>query len=164
MSPVSSIVPALALLAMMAAPALAQTPALVQAPVPPEPAATAATAPPTGRLTLTPAQVAVVGSATFRVGRDLYQVAGIRSPRATRGACLYERLRGREARKQLVRLMRTGPIVVAPTGTVTRRGARLAEVTARGRNVGATLIARDVALPATAASRNPWCLGSRSAG
>jgi endonuclease YncB( thermonuclease family) len=122
-----------------------------------DPAATSATP---ARLTLNPSQVVVVGAASFRVGRDLYQVAGVRAPRATLGSCFYERLRGRESRKQLVRIMATGPIVVTPTAATTRRGARLAEVTARGRSVAQTLIARQVALPASAASaRNPWCVG-----
>ncbi len=150
---------ALALAALLLAP----VPARAQAPAAPadpaEPAATAATpAQAPGRLTLAPKDVTVVGSATFRVGRDLYQIAGIRSPRTARGACLYERLRGREARKTLVRLMRSGPIVVTPTGNVTRRGVRLAQVSARGRNVAQALVAREVALPATRGGRNPWCL------
>ena len=130
---------------------------------PPAAAPPAATVPPPAaqpaRLTLSPKEVTVVGSSTIRVGRDLYQVSGIRSPRATGGACLFERLRGREARKALVRLMRNGPIVVTPTGTITRRGARLAEVSVRGRSVAQALIAREVALPVRITGRNPWCLG-----
>lgn len=146
------------ILSAAVATALCGAPALAQAPA--EPATTAAANPaPAGRLTLNPGQVRVVGSASFQVGRDLYQVSGVRSPRATQGACLYERLRGREARKALVRIMRNGPIVVTPTGTVTRRGARLAEVNVRGRNVAQTLIAREAALPAANATRNPWCIG-----
>jgi len=146
-------------LALLAAPAHAQTPAA--------PETTAATpAPPPGRLTLSPRDVTVVGSATFRVGRDLYRVAGIRAPRANRGACLYERLRGREARKQLVRLLRNGPIVVTPTGVLNpRQGVRLAEVSVRGRSVAQALIAGEVALPVSNSARNPWCLGgARSRG
>jgi len=133
----------------VAAPPVTGSPA--RAPVP------AVTAP--VRLTLSPKDVAVVGSGTFRVGRDLYRVAGIRLPRATASACYYERLRGREARKALARIMSNGPIVVTPTGAVTPRGARLADVTVRGRSVSQMLIAREVALPASNLRRNAWCLG-----
>ncbi|KAA2244158.1 hypothetical protein [Salinarimonas soli] len=150
---------------LAAHPAAAQTAPAVAAPAMP-PAEAPAAPPATGatpraaqpRLTLNPGDVTVVGGATFRVGRDLYRVAGIRAPRVTASACYYERLRGRESRKAMVRIMRNGPIVVTPTGAVTPRGVRLAEVTVRGRSIGQTLVARELALPASNLQRNPWCL------
>jgi endonuclease YncB( thermonuclease family) len=156
---------AIALALAFGAPAAAQQPPVAAPPVtrsPTRPPVVVVPTPPAApvRLTLTPREVTVVGSGIFRVGRDLYRVAGIRSPRVTASACFYERLRGREARKALVRIMRNGPIVVTPTGAVTPRGVRLAEVTVRGRNVGQMLIAREVALPASNLRRNAWCLGS----
>ena len=109
-----------------------------------------------------PSEIVVLGGSVFRVGDELYQVAGIRTPRPRRGRCLLERRRGREARSALRRLLRRGEIRVIPTGQIGAGGARLAQVTVDRQDLAQRLIERRFAVSRQGPEgRNPWCLNLR---
>ena len=160
------------LLPTLLAAALSASAALAQAPTPPAAPAPAAAPPaqapavrpaapaPQGRI-VRPRDVSVLGASTFRVGNERYQIAGVYAPRSRGGQCLMERLRGRNARAALRRMMSRGEIRIFPSGEVTPGGFRLARVTVNGQSVRRRLINQRLVLARRPAGRNPWCIGGR---
>jgi hypothetical protein len=101
----------------------------------------------------------VQSASVFRWRSETFQIADVRAPRARTGACAYERLRGREARKVLRRNLARGEVVITPTGRVSPLGHNLVRVTARGRDVRRAMIDSGVVLPRRPGQpSNPWCL------
>lgn len=120
---------------------------------------TAAVAQPQAPVVVSARDVTVITGAIFRVGGDTYEIAGLRAPRVNRAQCLYERLRGREARKTLTRVLNKARVEIIPTGRVSLGGARLAHVRANGQSVRKKMIEAGVAVPRAGHARgNPWCV------
>ena len=108
---------------------------------------------------VTRSDITVVSGSVLRVGNETFRIRGLRTPRPSRGRCLFERIRGREARKALRRLLSRGEIAIIPTGLLTPRGEKLARVTVDGKSVRARLIERDAAHPRAGYEKgNPWCV------
>jgi hypothetical protein len=161
------LLPTLLAAALAASAAFAQTPAPAPpaAPAPatrPAPPAVRPAAPAPQVRIVRPREVTVLGASTFRVGSDRYQIAGVYAPRSRAGQCLMERLRGRNARAALRRMMARGEIRIFPTGEVTPGGFRLARVTVNGQSVRRRLINRRLVLARRPVGRNPWCIGGRA--
>ena len=109
-----------------------------------------------------PRDVTIVSGSRFRVGNDRYQVFGVRTPRPRGGQCLMERLRGRQARAALRRILSRGEIRIAPTGQLNQFGDKLARVTVDGQAVRRRLIDARAALPRRGNEAfNPWCISLR---
>ena len=73
-----------------------------------------------------------------------------------------ERLRGRQARATLRRILSRGEIRIAPTGQINRDGYKLARVTVDGTSVRRRLLDARAALPRRGnESFNPWCISLR---
>jgi hypothetical protein len=138
---------------------LAQTPAAPPAaPAPvPQPPAQPAFEPRIVR----PKDVTVISGSRFRVGNDRYQVFGVRTPRPRGGQCVMERLRGRQSRSALRRILSRGEIRIAPTGQVNAFGDKLARVSVEGHSVRRRLIDARAALPRRGEGFNPWCISLR---
>ena len=140
---------------------LAQTPAAPPAaPAPaavPQPPAQPALEPRIVR----PKDVTVISGSRFRVGNDRYQVFGVRTPRPRGGQCVMERLRGRQSRSALRRILSRGEIRIAPTGQVNAFGDKLARVSVDGYSVRRRLIDARAALPRRGEGFNPWCISLR---
>jgi hypothetical protein len=138
---------------------LAQTPAAPPAaPAPvPQPPAQPAFEPRIVR----PKDVTVISGSRFRVGNDRYQVFGVRTPRPRGGQCVMERLRGRQSRSALRRILSRGEIRIAPTGQVNALGDKLARVSVDGHSVRRRLIDARAALPRRGEGFNPWCISLR---
>lgn len=106
----------------------------------------------------------MISGSRFRVGQERYQIFGIRSPRPVAGQCLMERLRGRQARAALRRILSRGEIRIAPTGHVTPLGDRVARVWVDGHSVARRLVnARAAVVRRPGESFNPWCISLRRA-
>jgi hypothetical protein len=111
-----------------------------------------------------PRDITVMTGSRFRVGNERYQVFGVRTPRPRGGQCIYERLRGRQSRAALRRILSRGEIQIAPTGQVNALGDRIARVTVDGRNVARRLIDARAGIPRRLSeSYNPWCISLRRA-
>ena len=138
---------------------LAQTPAAppVALPPVPQPPAPPALEPRIVR----PKDVIVISGSRFRVGNDRYQVFGVRTPRPRGGQCVMERLRGRQSRSALRRILSRGEIRIAPTGQVNAFGDKLARVSVDGYSVRRRLIDARAALPRRGEGFNPWCISLR---
>ena len=110
-----------------------------------------------------PRDVTIVSGSRFRVGNERYQVFGVRAPRSRGGQCVMERLRGRQSRAALRRILSRGEIRIAPTGQVNALGDRIARVTVDGHSVARRLVdARAaVARRLSSDSYNPWCISLR---
>jgi hypothetical protein len=138
---------------------LAQTPAappVAPAPVPQPPAQ-----PTLEPRIVRPKDVTVISGSRFRVGNDRYQVFGVRTPRPRGGQCVMERLRGRQSRSALRRILSRGEIRIAPTGQVNAFGDKLARVSVDGHSVRRRLIDARAALPRRGEGFNPWCISLR---
>ncbi|HEX8166472.1 MAG TPA: hypothetical protein VF601_11870 [Beijerinckiaceae bacterium] len=109
-----------------------------------------------------PKDITVISGSRFRVGNDRYQVFGVRSPRPRAGQCVMERLRGRQARGTLRRILSRGEIRIAPTGQLNALGDKLARVSVDGQSVRRRLIDARAALPRRGNEGfNPWCISLR---
>ena len=127
----------------------------------PAPAAQLPTAP-EARI-VRPRDVTIISGSRFRVGNDRYQVFGVRAPRARAGQCVMERLRGRQSRAALRRILSRGEIRIAPTGQVNALGDKVARVTVDGQSVARKLIDARAAIARrlSSDSYNPWCISLR---
>lgn len=106
--------------------------------------------------------ISVISGSRFRVGQERYQIFGIRSPRPVAGQCLMERLRGRQARVALRRILSRGEIRIAPTGQINPLGDRIARVWVEGHSVARRLVnARAAVVRRPGESFNPWCISLR---
>ena len=109
-----------------------------------------------------PKDVTVISGSRFRVGNERYQVFGVRTPRPRAGQCVMERLRGRQSRAALRRILSRGEIRIAPTGNVNALGDKIARVTVDGSRVDSRLIdARAAVRRRPGESFNPWCISLR---
>lgn len=143
---------------------LAQTPAaplVPVAPVAPAPAPQPPAPPALEPRIVRPKDVTVISGSRFRVGNDRYQVFGVRTPRPRGGQCVMERLRGRQSRGALRRILSRGEIRIAPTGQVNAFGDKLARVSVDGYSVRRRLIDARAALPRRGEGFNPWCISLR---
>jgi hypothetical protein len=155
---------AIAVAATAGVPALAQgrPPAPLPPVTAPSPQSQAAPAPSLEPRIVRPRDVSVISGSRFRVGNERYQVFGVRTPRP-RGQCVYERLRGRQSRAALRRLLSRGEIRIAPTGQLNALGDKIARVTVDGHSVARKLIDARAALPRRLGGEtyNPWCISLR---
>jgi hypothetical protein len=161
----------LAVAASVGSSALAQAP--MPSPVAPSPAHPPATsaapgqpqtapAPPPDARVVRPRDVTVISGSRFRVGKETYQVFGVRTPRPRVGQCVYERLRGRQSRAALRRILSRGDIHIAPTGQLNQLGDKMARVSVDGQSVARRLVAARVAIVRRPGQNyNPWCLSLR---
>lgn len=133
------------------------------APTPPETTgAMAADAPmPADARVVRPRDITIVSGSRFRVGNDRYQVFGVRAPRPRNGQCVMERLRGRQSRAALRRILSRGEIRIAPTGQLNQLGDKIARVTVDGHSVRRRLIDARAAVPRRGENFNPWCISLR---
>jgi hypothetical protein len=155
----------------LASPAKAQAPAAPQdasaprrtEPSPAAPAAPAgAPAPSLEPRVVKAREVTVITGSRFRVGKDRYQVFGVRSPRPRTGQCVMERLRGRQSRAALRRIMSRGEIRIVPTGQTNAFGDQVARVWVDGQSVARRLInARAAVARRPGQNYNPWCISLR---
>ncbi len=104
------------------------------------------------------ADISVRSGSVFTLKGERFQVSGVRAPRVTSAGCTFERLKGREARKTLQRLLRRGTIEIVPTGGVSGRGNRLVNVRVDGRSLRTLLLRTKIVLPSSQARGNPWCV------
>jgi hypothetical protein len=150
-----------ALLALaLAGPVSAQTPAPPAQP--PAPAAQPPAPSPLEARVVRSKDIVVISGSRFRVGNDRYQVFGVRTPRPRAGQCVMERLRGRQSRSALRRILARGEIRIAPTGQVNALGDRIARVSVDGQSARRRLIDARAALPRRGnESFNPWCISLR---
>ncbi len=119
-------------------------------------------APPADARIVRPPEVTIISGSRFRVGNERYQVFGVRTPRARGGQCVYERLRGRQSRAALRRILSRGEIRIMPTGQVNQLGDRLARVSVDGQSVARRLInARAAIVRRPGQNFNPWCISLR---
>jgi endonuclease YncB( thermonuclease family) len=89
-------------------------------------------------------------------------VFGVRTPRPRVGQCVYERLRGRQSRAALRRILSRGDIHIAPTGQLNQLGDKMARVSVDGQSVARRLVAARVAIVRRPGQNyNPWCLSLR---
>jgi hypothetical protein len=73
-----------------------------------------------------------------------------------------ERLRGRQARAALRRILSRGEIRIAPTGQLNQFGDKIARVTVDGQTVRRKLIDARAGLPRRGNEAfNPWCISLR---
>lgn len=73
-----------------------------------------------------------------------------------------ERLRGRQARSALRRILSRGEIRIAPTGQLNPIGDKIARVWVDGRSVARRLVnARAAVARRPGESFNPWCISLR---
>ena len=138
-------------------------PLFPQQPAQSAPAAQPQAAPAPDVRVVRPRDVTIVSGSRFRVGNERYQVFGVRAPRSRGGQCVMERLRGRQSRAALRRILSRGEIRIAPTGQVNALGDRIARVTVDGHSVARRLVdARAaVARRLSSDSYNPWCISLR---
>jgi hypothetical protein len=109
-----------------------------------------------------PKDVTVISGSRFRVGNERYQVFGVRTPRPRAGQCVMERLRGRQSRAALRRILSRGEIRITPTGNLNALGEKIARVTVDGYSVARRLIDARAAVPRRASETfNPWCISLR---
>jgi hypothetical protein len=109
-----------------------------------------------------PKDITVMSGSRFRVGNDRYQVFGVRTPRPRAGQCVMERLRGRQARSTLRRILSRGEIRIVPTGGVNSLGDRTARVWVDGQSVARRLVdARAAVARRLGETFNPWCISLR---
>jgi hypothetical protein len=109
-----------------------------------------------------PKDVTIISGSRFRVGNDRYQVFGVRTPRPRAGQCVMERLRGRQSRAALRRILSRGEIRIVPTGGTNALGDRTARVFVDGQGVARKLIDARAAVPRRASENfNPWCISLR---
>lgn len=155
-----SVIVAAAVAASASSFALAQAPGPTSGPGSVQPQAAPA---PAGEVRVVrPRDVTILSGSRFRVGNERYQVFGVREPRPRGGQCVYERLRGRQSRAALRRILSRGEIRIAPTGSLNALGDRLARVTVDGQSVARRLInARAAVIRRPGQNFNPWCLSLR---
>lgn len=109
-----------------------------------------------------PREITVISGSRFRVGSERYQVFGVRAPRPRAGQCVMERLRGRQSRSALRRILSRGEIRIVPTGGTNALGDRTARVFVDGQSVARRLIDARAAVPRRLGeSFNPWCISLR---
>jgi hypothetical protein len=109
-----------------------------------------------------PKDITIISGSRFRVGSERYQVFGVRAPRPRAGQCVMERLRGRQSRAALRRILSRGEIRIAPTGQLNSLGDRSARVSVDGQSVARKLIDARAAVPRRLGeSFNPWCISLR---